>query len=490
MDPAFAKSQNNIWVVNHIYNQLVDLNDSMQIVPELARKWEILENGKLYRFYLRNDVYFHPDNCFGSLKTRKLKSEDVKFSFERLIDKSLNAPGSWIFANRVDSLNSFQCIGDSIIEIRLKNPFAPFLHILTNAYCSVYPPEVVKAYQTEFSKHPIGTGHFKLSKWLGRKGIFLSKFDSCFLSQQYLNGIRISFMEDRNTAYLEFLTGGIDFFSGLASGFAHEIFQSNGELFPDYKNKFNFLKGDYLNTEYIGINFTSLSKDHPLRQRVFRQALNYAVDRTKMLQKLRFNMGTPATSGFIPKGLPAFDPTLNLGYSYDPIKARELLKTIHYDPSNPLHRVELSTNKDYVDLITFVAKQWEEVGISVSIDLVETATLREKMKNGAVSLFRASWIADYPDEESFLTVFYGPNPSPPNYTRFDNSEYNQLYEMAIKELDPKKRIVLYQQLDKLLIHECPVVFLFYDQTAWFVQKNIKGLKPNPLNALNLAGVEE
>jgi len=124
----------------------------------------------------------------------------------------------------------------------------------------------------------------------------------------------------------------------------------------------------------------------------------------------------------------------------------------------------------------------------VKIELLETATLREKMRNGEISLFRGSWIADYPNEESFLTFFYGKNPVPPNYTRFSNQAYDLGYEKLIQHQSDTSNFGLCQAMDRILIDECPVVFLFYDKTAWFSQSNITGLRPNALNLLKLDSV--
>lgn len=306
-----------------------------------------------------------------------------------------------------------------------------------------------------------------------------------------LDGIRISFMEDRNTAYLEFLKKEIDFFSGLQAGFANQLVSQEGVLRPDMADKMQLLRGDFLNTEYIGINQSLLDKGHPLLDKRVRQALNYAIDRQTMIRLLKFGLGTPAENGFIPRGLNRTMGNGLIGYSYQPDKARTLLREAGYYDSNakPIE-LTIHTNKDYSDIITYVAKQWEEIGIRVHIDLVETATLREKMRRSELPLFRASWIADYPDEESFLNVFYSPNPSPPNYTRFDNHLFDQLYEASIQETRTDKRKLLYRQMDSLLIEEAPVIFLFYDQTAWFAQNRIRNLKPNPLNLLKLEAVEE
>ena len=112
------------------------------------------------------------------------------------------------------------------------------------------------------------------------------------------------------------------------------------------------------------------------------------------------------------------------------------------------------------------------------------------MTKGQAPFFRGSWIADYPDAESYFTVFYGKNPAPPNYTQFKNAKYDRIYEAALQENDDAKRYALYQQLDAILVEEAPVVFLFYDETALCASKNIKGLSRNALNLLSLKKVKK
>lgn len=485
LDPAFAKTQNNLWAVDHLYNQLVDLDDSLNLIPEVAVQWTLSEDAKIYRFKLREDILFHKSPCFGPDSTRYLVASDVVYSFSRLLDPEVHSPGSWIFRDIVAEKEPFRAIATDGFELHLRKPYSPLLKLLTMQYCSILPHEAVSHYKGDFAYNPVGTNGFRLKKWLGRKGLFLERHEAYYGTSPIVDGIRISFIEDRSTAYLEFLNGSIDFFSGIHAGFAHQLLHRNGTLKTEYSGQMKLLKGDFLNTEYIGFNLELVPKDHPLQNRAFRQALNYAIDREKLIRHLRFGLGTPATSGFIPKGLPGFDPARNPGYEYNPAKAKQLLDQAGFRDRSSLPILTLSTNKDYVDMATFIGKQWEELGIPVAIDLVETASLREQMRAGTVMTFRASWIADYPDEESFLTVFYGKNPAPPNYTRFRNENYDFCYESAIQERDEGTRRKLYQKMDSILIAEAPVVFLFYDQTAWFTQPWVSGLQVNALNLLRL-----
>lgn len=105
-------------------------------------------------------------------------------------------------------------------------------------------------------------------------------------------------------------------------------------------------------------------------------------------------------------------------------------------------------------------------------------------------MFRASWIADYPDGESFLSMFYGKNPAPPNYTRHQSDEYDKLYESALGIADPVQKIKAYQELDQMVVHNAPVIFLFYDEAAIFVDKAVTGFEPNALNLLSVKNLSK
>jgi len=492
LDPAFAKSQNNIWAVDHIFNQLVDLDSQMQIKPELAKSWEISQDGLNYTFHLRTDVFFHTAPDLWASSSRKFVARDVEYSFLRLMDPNLNAPGSWVLMNKLDDRNPFQLINDSTLVIRLKSAFSPFLSLLTMQYCSIVPKEAVEHYGNNFARNPVGTGPFSLKNWLDRQGIFLERNNRYFRSgQPELEGVRISFIEDRNTAFLEFMNKGIDFFSGVQASFAAQLLTNSGELRSELKDKFGFVRANYLNTEYIGINLESLSKDDPLHSVHFRQALNYAIDREQMISLFRFGLGVPAVSGFIPSALVPEEVKRPKCYTYDPEKAKDLIRQSGYGmlPSEQ-KTIVVNTNKDYLDLVSFIVRQWQEVGVMVKIELMETASLREKMRNGSLDFFRASWIADYPDPESFMAVFYSKNPPPPNYTRFRHQGFDSLYERAVLETDPLIRANLYVEMDQIICNEAPVIFLLYDEVALFHQTHVKGIHGNAINLLKLEGVRE
>jgi len=484
LDPAFARAQNNIWAIDHLYNGLVQLDDSLNVQPAIAASWKVSEDGLTYIFALRNDVYFHQNQCFKSNESRVVTARDVKYSFNRLLDEKVNSPGSWVFKGKVAEQDPFLAPAADTFIIKLAKPFRPFLGMLSMQYCSVVPKEAVEYYGRDFRSNPVGTGPFKFKRWIENQSLFLSKNEKYFeAGLPKIDAIRISFMGDRKTAYLELSRENIDFFSGLESSYINELITKDGSIHPAKANKIQFIKSPYLNSEYLGINLSFGENENPLKTKKIRQALNYGIDRALMLQTLRNNVGVPANSGFTPLGLPSFDAKAAPGYSYDSDKARTLLREAGFPNGEGLPTIILHTTADYEDLCTFAAKQWENLGLKIKIELAESATLRQMMTKGQVAFFRASWIMDYPDAESFFTVFYSKNPAPPNYTRFKNPEFDRLYEAALKENDDAIRYELYQQMDRLLIEEAPVVFLFYDQTALFAAKSVRGLSRNAINLL-------
>ncbi len=298
-------------------------------------------------------------------------------------------------------------------------------------------------------------------------------------------------MTDRNTQFLEFKLGNLDFVANPNTTVMRQVLTKSGQLRPEWLHKINLMRTPFLNTEYLGINLEKAVADKtPFQAKKFRQALNYSINRQKLIATLKNNIGTPAMSGFAPKGLPSYNEKSVVGYSYNPEKAKQLLAEAGFPNGNGLAPVTLYCDADYVDFCTFMAKEWENVGIKCTVEQLESATLRERMAKGDLAFFRASWIADYPDAENFYTIFYSKNLPTPNYTHFKNAEYDRLYEQAIRENNDEKRYDFYHQLDRILVEEAPVVFVFYDQKVRFVSPAVRFLPANAMNLLDFCKVQK
>lgn len=502
LDPAYARNLENISAVNHIFNGLVEMDSNLKIQPSIAESWEILDSGRLYKFYLREDVYFHDHPIFKNAKGRRVVAEDFKYSFNRIVDGKVSSPGSWIFtqvARTQDGKLDISVLDSNTFSIRLKQAFPPFLGILSMQYCSVVPKEIVEKYGVDFRSHPIGTGPFKMQMWVEGNKLVLLRNEHYFEkdakgnSLPYLDAVSISFNKDEEIAFLKFLKGEIDYMSGLNGSYKDEILDTKGQLRQKYKDEIELITQPYLNTEYLGFSMEDANGNeaNPLHNKKIRQAINYGFDREKMIKYLRNNIGTPANEGFVPKGLPSFTKDLN-GYTYQPLKAKELLAEAGFPHGEGLPEIRLSTTAQYVDLCEFIQHQLGEIGIKIDLEVNPPATHNELVAKSELPFFRKSWVADYPDAENYLSLFYSRNFSPegPNYTHFKSQEYDSLYEKSLSIVEDSLRYKLYHQMDSIILEEGVVVPLFYDEVVRFVRKNVKGMGINAMNLLNLKRVRK
>ncbi len=201
---------------------------------------------------------------------------------------------------------------------------------------------------------------------------------------------------------------------------------------------------------------------------------------------LRNNIGNPATEGFIPIGLPSYNRNLK-GYSYNPDETRRLLSEAGFPNGEGLSPITLTTTSDYLDLCEYIQQQLAQFGIEIIIDVNTGATFRDMVANSKLEFFRGSWIADYPDAENYLALFYSKNLSPigPNYTHYTNPEFDKIYERAMLEINDSLRFELYDKMNHLIMNDAAIVPLYYDEVIRFVKNDIVGFESNPMNLLNL-----
>jgi peptide/nickel transport system substrate-binding protein len=500
LDPAAARSFENIWAVNQLYNGLVQMNDSLHIEPSIAKSWNISKDGLTYTFQLNTAVLFHDNKCFPQEKGRKVVAQDFVFSFNRLLDATVSSATSLLSKVDLNNQKGFEAPNDSTFIIHLTEPFTPFLGILTMKFFSVIPKEAVDLYRDDLRRNPVGTGPFKFKMWEEGSKMVMVKNVNYFEFEEsdrlpYLDAVSISFIKDKETAFFDFLQGNIDMVSGIDAINTDEVFTAQGKLKDAYKPKFIMQTQPYLKTDYLGFlideNMATI-KDSPSKNKALRQAISYGFDRKKMVMYLRKNLGVAANAGFIPPGLPSFNPKIVKGYDYNPEKVKELLFLAGYPEAKGLPEITLTTSEQYLELAEYIQSQLSEFGFKIKIDVQKASVLSEAIANSKVNFFRKSWVADYPDEENFLSLFYSKNWSPKgfNYTHYNNPEYDLLYEKSQRELNDSVRYQFYQQMDKMLMDELPITPIYYDQVVRLVQNNITGLTSNPMNILSLKKVKK
>ena len=284
LDPAFASNPQLIWPTNQLFNSLVQLDDELNIQPDIAKNWTFNDSTLTYKFNLRNDVYFHKSEVFTNAhkdSTRLVTAHDFEYSFNRLLDEKVAARGSWVLNN----VDRFYAENDSTFSIQLNQPFPAFLGLLSMRFCSVVPKEAIDYYGNDFRSNPVGTGPFKFKLWEENIKLVLRRnpdyFEKDELGNQlpYLEAVAITFLPDKQSEFLQFVQGKLDFVSGLDNSYKDEIVSTKGKLQEKYKNQVNLITSPYLNTEYLGFYMDSPSSE--IQSKKIRQAINYGFDREK-----------------------------------------------------------------------------------------------------------------------------------------------------------------------------------------------------------------
>jgi oligopeptide transport system substrate-binding protein len=511
LDPAYASDQSAGWMCGQVFNGLLEFDSTLSLKPSLCRDWSVGDSGLTYRFQLRTDVWFHPSPLFGADSTRRMVAADVAYSFTRICDPSVAAKGFWIFNGKVagvdayhegkaQQVSGFEVVDDSTFVIRLDKPFAPFPNLLAMAYASVVPHEVVAHYGKDFRSHPIGTGPFRFKSWNENVSLILLKNENYWEWEggqrlPMLDAVQVRFIRERLTEFTELCQGRLDFVNGIDKATKDEVFDSRGQVKESYQKRFRFQMSPQLNTEYVAILVDSTlpaAQGHPLTDRRVRQALNYAIDRQALVAYVLNGNGYPATSGMIPSGMPGFDADSVPGFNFDPDRAARLLAEAGYPGGKGIPVLNLNSVPAYQGAMEFVQKSWERIGLTVAIENMDGPALREKASKGEINLWRAGWIADYPDGENYLGLFSSSQipPNGPNRMRYRNATFDQQFALAQAEPRDSLRFAQYRAMERMVLQDAPVVLLYYDRIVRLVSPRVTGLYTNATNMLYLKRVRK
>lgn len=511
LDPVMCSNFAATWPLQQMMEGLVCYTQDMTMSSLIAKSHNISADGLVYTFDLFRDVRFHDDACFPNGKGRDVKSQDFKYCFERLCDSRTKTRGSWLFRDKVkgatEYINSIkenkfdvkeitgiQCPNDSTLTITLTKPFAPFLSILTMQYASVYPKEAVEHYKDNFGYHPVGTGPFKFVKWEVDRELEMTKNENYWKQNKqgnpivYLDGINVSFIKSSETAFLDFQQGKFDYYEPSPEVLS-QITDENGALEPEYD--FELIKQPWLNTVYLAIQLDNNmpgGKNNLLSEnKKLRQAINYAIDRQRLLKFVLKNRGIAGENGPIPVGMPGFNKDTK-GYKFDKEKAKQLLTEAGYPGGKGLSLKLTVSNIETQKLIgETVQAQLKDIGIEVQLDFIQGSTLLSSQVGGELAFWRGNWGADYFDPENFMALLYSKNKTPngPNYTHYGTSATDSLYELAMRLTDFNTRAKLYNEMENIVMEDSPWIILYYNQIIYLKQKRVKGMYVDGLNTMIL-----
>jgi len=522
LNPIAVNENVGFHIGTQLFEGLVkfDQND-LSTKAAIASRWDINENQTEWTFHIRPNVSFHPDPCFPEGKSRVLTANDIKFCFDKLCTADpTNALFDVTFKDRVVGANEafessrggknigvtgVKVINDSTLTIYLKSPFAGFLNILAMPGCWIYPKEALDKYGVDIRIHPVGTGPFLLETVKEGEVLIMKKnpdyygVDKDGNKLPYLDGIKYTFIREKKAEILEFKSGNLDMVYRLPVEIFHEI-MGDLEHAKERKTDFQILNSPALNTNYMGFNSLSAA----FNKKEVRLAFNYAIDRHKIADFTIQGEGAPADYGIVPYSEAFEKDGYNFkglkGYTFDPVKAKELLKKAGYPDGKGFPKVTLQINSGGGDrniLIAEVIQKMlkENLNVDVNINTVPMTEHLEQVHSGKSDFFRLAWYADYPDPEIFLTIFYGKHvPTNPgeksfiNPTRFKNARFDSIFSASFTEPDKAKRYNLLSQAEQIVLDEAPFMPIFYDENYSLEQLYVRNFPQNPMNYFDLSVV--
>jgi ABC-type transport system substrate-binding protein len=444
-------------ICRHIYEGLVEFDQDMNVVPALAKDWDISPDGMKYFFYLEEGVTFHDGTPFTA--------EAVKLHFDKLLAGGLRRSSLY-----VPFIESVEIIDDYTVLFRMKNPFGPLLNHLAHGAGLIVSPEVLKNYdKSEISNHPVGTGPYTFVEWAKGDHVKVVANDDYWKGTPGLDSINFKIVPEANTRVL-MLESGDTQVSDMIEPIDVPRLQAN--------DKVDVAIVPSLTVRYVGFNMTK----PPFDNKLVRQAANYAINKKAMTQALFRGYAHPAKSVVAPKVNGYFETE---GYPYNPTKAKELLTEAGYP--NGFDTI-LFAAPHYQQIAVIVQSQLKDVGINAEIQVYEWASymdlLYSKPPNESEhTMYVIGWSPSTGDADWVVRPLFDSANWPPdgdNHVGMDNPEVDRLLKLEMTTFDAEKRAEYLAELQQLLVDEAPWIFLYVQDQMVGVSNQLKDVMVLPL----------
>lgn len=456
LDPRMASDSEGYKISHLISDGLTAFNEKMEIIPELAERYEMIGD-RSYRFYLRKGVKFHSG--------ASLTAKDVIYTYQSILDGKVIS----VFKESFSRVEKMVAEDDYTVRIDLLEPYAPFLTLVT---MGIIPEgEVGRISDEEFGKKPVGTGPYKLIKFIPEQVVELEANPDYFGNIPKVKRLVLDVVKDDNIRVLKLMKGDIDLVQSGIPFLLLPKLQENKDL------KIASVEG--LGMTYLGLNLT----EDKLKDRRVREAIAYAIDRDEIINHRYVGMATLSNSVLPPSNW-AY-PTGLKQYEYDPKKATELLDQAGFrsDPKTG-ERLSLlyktSNAKERIDIANMIAYQLGKVGINVRVEPYEWGTFYRDVKTGNFQLYSLSWLSV--TEPDFLYNLAHTSQMPPdgsNRSRYSNPIVDELVEGGRITLDENKRKIFYEKIQRILIEDLPYVPLWHEKDVIVYRGSLGGVKIAP-----------
>ena len=545
LDPVHGSSQYDNKGCSFVYQPLLQydyLYRPVRLKPLLlAEMPEISEDGKTYSFKLRDDVYFHDNECFPEGKGRKLKSEDFFYSLKRMADASNEPKAWWLMADTIVGFDEFRkqqnavadeggkfdydapvegmkVISDTEFQVVLKEPLYRFTYVLAMFQTSVLPREAVEFYGNKISKNPVGTGPFLLQDWKYNSHMYFVRNPNYFEefypedpgmnedgSEPYvgysrdvelgfykdagkqlpiIDRVEVTMYTENQPMWLKFKNKELDFTTVPKSNYDSVFIQRTRQP------RKSLLDGGitYHSVPLLDFIYNGFNMEDPDfggysdEKKKIRQAICLCSDFEEK-NRTFYNNDNLIYDGPIPPGLDGHPENHVQEHTYrgpDIPRAKRLLEEAGHPNGKGLPTLVYYTSKsaDSAEMSEMLERKLNKIGIKMDTRMVDFGTLSDKLRTKEAPFFGLAWGSDYPDAENNLQLFYGPNKSPgSNNFNYDRPEFNEMYEQ-IRVMKPSpERTAIYEKMRDMIIEDCPIVGSMARERKYLINPRLKNFKP-------------
>ena len=452
-----------------IFRGLVEQGIDANIIPSIARRWKLSSDGLVWEFLLRDDAKFHNGET--------LTSEDIKLTIKNI----LIGPHSYMFEiikgakdyihRKKRDIEGIKLTGSHSLQIELNQPHIPFLRNL-----SITAAGIIKRTTTGL----VGAGPFRLKKWDKGKEVVLEAFKDYFGKKPFCDEIHFVVCPDSKELIERFLREEVDIIDLPSSVDKEELLRKGDE------EKIKILSVPIYDVYYIGINVRAST---PFRNKLVRQAMNFAINRREYIDATAKDRAIPA-KGIFPPNFSTYNEALE-GYSYNPERARLLLKNAGYPDGLPgEYQFDIRDARGAKQGAEIIKTQLREVGINIKINPISWEELLKNSHMGKSQLFLLGWSNDNGDPDSFVyPLFHSKNwGEPGNAAFYKNETVDRLLDEAAASTDHYKRIELYRQIEKIIVDDAPWIFLYHSKHIIALQSYVNGYLKNPITSERLEDI--
>lgn len=479
LDPAQVQDGDTIDLLLQVFEGLVKWSPENEVVPNLAERWEVLDGGRLYRFFIKKGVRFHNGD--------ELTAQDFVYSLDRAVSREIKSGTAinYLFdivgarerwEGKSKRLEGVKAPEPYVLEIRIDQPKAYFLAKLTypNAY-AVNRRAIEEAGGGPMTdiRAVVGTGPFKLTEYNPDSMAVLTAFDDYHGGRPKLDRIERPIVIEATTRYDLYKRGRLDL---LQLDKAQLVAAEQDAELSKHIHHF-----DRPSVYYLGMN--------PLAAPVFadlrvRQAFAMALDKDAIIESA-LEGKVPRADCIVPPKVPGHDPDVRM-YPFDPVKARALLAEAGFPGGKGFPKLPLSFREGRPDvrLVAEVIQRQlaQNLGVNVELRPLEWGSYLEAYNNKSLGLFHMRWMADYLDPQDFLSVMLTTDGGE-NKVGYSDKEFDRLCALADVEQDPQRRVELYRQAQRIALRDAPWVPIYFQRDPELIRPGVTGIQDSLLGHL-------